>query len=83
MLARRLDQCFHVIQIVLQRLAASRGQAILRPGKASHKILTADNVIGFLQLARVHAQVAICGVEESLEIVEGQSVIGGQSTEDT
>src|SRR6266542_3758572 len=80
---RRLDQCFHVIKVVLQRLAPGGGEAIFGPRKASRKVLAAGNVIGFLQLAGVHAQVAICRVEEPLEIVEGQTLAGGKRTENT
>jgi hypothetical protein len=68
-----LDQRFHVIQIFLERASPGVRQTILRLRHAALKRLGADDVIGILQLARMHTQVSIGGVEKFLQFVEGEA----------
>src|SRR5215831_4848629 len=60
--ARRANQRLHVIEIPFQCLAARRGQAVFGLWQASVKRFRTNNVVGFLQAPRVHAQVAVGGL---------------------
>src|SRR5579864_3128798 len=65
-LAHGLDQCFHMIEIFLQRAASSVGQAILGLRHAALERFCTGDIIGLFQLARMYAQVAIGGFEKLL-----------------
>lgn len=80
--ARGANQCLHVIQVALQGFPAGCGEPIFRFGQPAVKRLGTQNVIGFLELPGMHAQVAIGGLQQGLELVEGQRTIHGESTDD-
>src|SRR5881394_49637 len=76
------DQRFHVVEIALQRAPAMRGEAILGLGHAPGERLHAGHVLRFLELARVHAQVAVGRVEQAFELVERETLIHGERADD-
>src|SRR5579862_6066845 len=76
--ARGANERFHMIEITLQCPTTGGRQTILRMRQpATERLLTA-NVAGFLQLARVDAQVPIRGLHELLQLVEAQHLVDGQ-----
>src|SRR5260370_39344501 len=58
-LARRADQRLHVVDVALQRAPPGGREPVLCLGYAASKRLHARDVGSVLQLARVHAQIAI------------------------
>src|SRR6266566_9025600 len=71
-LARGADQRLHVIKVALEGAPAGRRQAVLGLRQASIKRLRAVNVLSFFELARVHAEVAVSGLEQGFQLVEGE-----------
>src|SRR5947207_651376 len=67
---RRADERFHVRQVAGELPPAEGGELILRPGPAAIEALGARHVAGVLELAGVHAQVAVRRVQERLDLVE-------------
>src|SRR5687767_310909 len=57
--AHGLDERFHVVQVCLQRRLAGLRQVKVRTRRAALEALGALHVASLLQLARVHAQVAV------------------------
>src|SRR6185503_6523934 len=78
----RLYQRVHVIQIPQQRGLAGRRQAELGAGRAAVKRLETRDVAGFLELARVHAQVAVGGLQQLLQVGEAEDRRRGQRADD-
>src|SRR5438105_5921516 len=78
----RADQGFHVVEIALQGAAARSRQPVLGLGDAAGERLAARDVLRLLQLAGVHAQVAVGRLEEPLQLVEGQRVVHRQRAHD-
>src|SRR5438876_773768 len=64
------DQRLHVIQIALERPATRRREPVLGLGRASRERLGAQHVLRLFELARVHAQIAVAGLEQGLEVGE-------------
>src|SRR5579862_2102730 len=62
-----VDERFHVAQVALQSAPPLGGQAILGARTAIGKGLRAAHVAGILQLARMHAQIAVGGFEQCLK----------------
>src|ERR1700686_1289583 len=58
-LSHPTKQRFHVVEITLQRAATGRRQTVFRFGRAARESLCAMNVSGFLEFARVYAQIAV------------------------
>src|ERR1035441_3343742 len=81
-IAHGLDEGFHVVQVALQRLPPGRGEAIFGSGHPALEGFGAGYVGGFLQLARVHAEVAVGGIEQFLELVKGERLVDGERAED-
>src|SRR5512146_2349532 len=77
-----IDDRFHVIEIALQRAPAGRGEPILRMRPARLEALAARDVLGLLELARVHAQIAIGRVQHGLELIERHGLVGRERTHD-
>src|SRR5512143_2570896 len=73
-LARGPDDGLHVIEIALERAPARLGEAVLGARHAPGEGFLARDVAGVLQLARVHAQVAVRGLHEPLELDEAELV---------
>src|SRR4051812_5390677 len=73
--SRGLDQCFHMIEITLQCTTTSGRESILRLGHPAFERLRARDVVCFLELPRVDAQVSISRIHQLLEIAERQRVI--------
>src|SRR5690349_14324797 len=80
--SRSMDEGLHVVQVALQRLAAGGGEAVLRARHAAVEGLGAGDVAGVLELARVHAEVAVRGLEQPLKVVEGERIVDGERTDD-
>src|SRR5512147_1390516 len=80
--ARGVNQGFHVIEIPLQRPAAGSGQAVFGAGRAALERLGAGDVVGVLELARMHAEVAVGDLEQTLELVEAGPLHTGERRHD-
>src|SRR5205085_12586759 len=80
--ARRADDALHVAEVALQRLSARRRQAVLGLRRAPVEVLVADDVLRLFELARVHAQVAVRGVQELFEVVKGERFVDGEGADD-
>src|SRR5579859_5068848 len=78
----RLDDRFDMLQVSQQRFAADLSDAVTGFGTARFKGLRAGDVTGFLELARMGAQVAIADIEQRLQFVEGEFVVRRQSAHD-
>src|SRR5215218_7936891 len=76
------DERLHVVEIPLERATAGGGELVLRSGDATLERLGAGDVLRVLELARVDAQVAVGGVHQSLEIVEGERLVDGERAHD-
>src|SRR5271155_3593245 len=71
-LARRANQRLHVVQVALQCPPARCRQPVFRFGEPSVKRLRTYNVIRFFELACMHAQIAVRGLQKGLELIEGK-----------
>src|SRR5712692_7892748 len=69
-------------QVLLERAAARRRQPVLGPREAAVERLVAGDVLRLFELARVDAQVAVRGPQQSLQIVERQPVVRRQRADD-
>src|SRR5882672_8305569 len=70
---RRLDQCFEVLQVAGEHPPPLCRQAVLRLRDARRELFLADDVAGVLELARVHAQVAVARLQQILELREAHA----------
>src|SRR5688500_17971625 len=57
--ADRLDQCFHVTEVMLQRATSLVRDAVVGARHAVLERLRAAHVLRLLELAGVHAQIAV------------------------
>src|ERR1051325_9847504 len=80
-LARRADEGFHVIEITLERAPTRRSDHVLRLGNAALERLLAQHVLGFLELAGMHAEVTVRRFQQRLEIAEGHPLVYRQGAE--
>ena len=76
------DPLFHLVEVLGESAAAGGGQAVFGAGYASFKKLHAGNVLGFFELAGVHAEVAVGGFEHALKVVEAERIVGGEGADD-
>jgi len=76
------DPFFHLIEVFGESAAAGGGEAIFGAGDAAFEKLYAGNVLGFLELAGVDAEIAVGGLQDTLEIVEAEGVVGGEGADD-
>src|SRR5690242_20241886 len=76
------DQGFHMTQIFFECFATGGAEAVLGLGHASGEGLRARDIAGVFELARVDADVAVCGAEELFEFIERERTIYGQSADD-
>src|SRR5205809_719749 len=81
-LAGRADQGFHVVEVALQRAAAQRRQPVLGLGDPARERFATGDVLRLLELACVHAQIAVRRLEEGFQLVERQRVVARQRTHD-
>src|SRR6202166_5073272 len=77
-----MDDRFYVIEVALERPLAGGGQPILGLRQAADERLVALDVTGLFELARVHAEVAVGGAQEALEVVEAQPLVHGKRRDD-
>src|SRR5688500_3485188 len=76
------DQPFHVREVALQRLPPSPGEPELGSRHPAFEGFVAAQVSRFLQLAGMHAQIAVGGAEQMLELVEGEGLVDRERTHD-
>lgn len=62
------DDAFHVAEVVFESLSTGVGDAIFGLGHTTLKAFAAHNVVNFLQLARMNAEIAVTGIEELFEL---------------
>src|SRR5262249_53250528 len=79
--AGRADDRLHVIEVALERPAASGGQPVFRLRAAALEGLGARHVLGVLELSGVDAQVPVGRLHQCLEFVEGERVGGRQGAQ--
>src|SRR5881296_2428146 len=77
-----VNQRFHVVQVALQRAPPGSGEPILGLRNPPLERLGAGDVLRLLEPARVHAQVAVRGLEQRLELVEAQRIVHGERAHD-
>src|SRR5258705_9750921 len=80
--ASRVDQRFHVIEIALERPPAEGGESVFGLGNAPLERFGADDVFGILELARVHAQIAVGCLQERFQLVERETLTHRQRAHD-
>src|SRR5262249_33990866 len=71
LLAGGSDELFHLCQIFLKGFVPGGREAVLGAGNPAIKELLATDVSSFFQLARMDREIAVTGLENALEIVEG------------
>ena len=71
-----------MLQVALERATAGRAQAVLGSRHPAFEHLAAGDVTRLLQLPGVDAEVAVSGVEQSLELVEAQRLVHRQRAHD-
>ena len=76
------DPFFHLVEVFGEGAAAGGGEAVLGAGDAAFKKFHAGNVLRFFELAGVDAEVAVGGLEDALEVVEAEGVVGGEGADD-
>src|SRR5579871_3291423 len=67
-----LDQRFHVIQVFFERPASGGSQAVFGARQPPFERFRAGDVMRVFEFARVHAQIAVRGLEQLLQLVERQ-----------
>src|SRR5205823_1585876 len=82
-IAHAADQRFHVIDISFQSFASGRGQAVFSLRRATCKRLCAAKVAGVLQLARVHAEVAVARLYRGLQLIESHRLMRRERADDS
>src|ERR1700737_1181490 len=75
---RRADQRFHVGQVPRELAAAHRGEPVLGPRPPAVEALGTGDIVGFLELAGVNAQVAVARFEQRLQLIERERLDGGE-----
>src|SRR5713101_2036664 len=76
------DERLHVGEVLFERTPAGRVQAVLGSRYPAIERLVAGDVLGFFQLSGMDAQVAVCRVQEPLEVVERQPLVNCQGADD-
>ena len=69
-------------EVALERATARGSEAVLGPRNAPVEPLRADDVRGLLELAGVHAQVAVARLEQRFELVEREALAHGEGAHD-
>src|SRR5688572_12733245 len=77
------DQRFHVIEIPLERAAPAGGETILCLGHPPLERLGARDIVGFLELARVDAQVAVRRLHQLFQVAEAEGIIHGERADNS
>src|SRR5882672_9622242 len=72
--ACRADQRFHVVEVALERPPAEGGESVFGLGDAPRERLVARDVLRVLELARVHAEIAVARFEQRLQLVERETL---------
>src|SRR6266516_911758 len=72
--ARCANQRFHVVEVALERPPAEGGESVFRLGDSGLERLVACNVFRVLELACVHAEIAVARLQQRLELVERETL---------
>src|SRR2546426_282966 len=80
--ARCANQRFHVVEVALERPPAEGGESVFRLGDSGLERLVACNVFRVLELARVHAEIAVARLQQRLELVERESLADRERAHD-
>src|SRR5207253_7070171 len=80
--ARRANQRFHVIEIALERPPAEGSESVFRLGDTSGERFDARDVVRVLELARMHTEIAVAGLEQRFQLVERETVTHRQRAHD-
>src|SRR6266550_1869523 len=81
-LPRGAHQRLQVVKVALEGTAAASRQSILRLGHPAREGFRARDVFGFLELARVDAEIAVGRLHQLLEITEAERIVDGQRADD-
>src|SRR5688572_6771221 len=71
-----------MVQVTLERATSGGGQPILRLRHSPLERLCARDVFGFLELARVDAEIAVGSLHQLLEVAEAERVVHRQRADD-
>src|SRR5258708_775536 len=80
--ARRADQRFQMIEIALQRPPALSREAVLGAWHAVLERLRRRHILRRLELAGVHAEIAVRRLEQPFELAKRQRVVGREGAQD-
>ena len=69
-------------EVLLERAPAGGGQAVFRARHARRERFLDGDVLRVLELARVHAEVAVGRLQQALEIGERQAFVDRQRADD-
>src|SRR5438045_3785555 len=72
------DECFHIVQVALQRLPPLPCEPVFGARHAAIKVLGTGDVACLFQLARVDAQIAVGCLEQLFQIVKCERLINRQ-----
>src|SRR5258705_13552697 len=80
--AGALNKRFHFGEVGFEGFAAGGGEFVFRSWNAALEAFVANDVVGILEFAGMHAGGAVGGVEEAFEIREAQRVVDGGGADD-
>ena len=69
-------------QVVFKRGAALLSEAIFTSGEPAFELLFAGDIARIFELARVDAEIAVCGTEDLLQILEGEALVYREGADD-
>jgi hypothetical protein len=72
-----------MIKVAFEGAPAGRSQPVIGLWEATFEVFVASNVTGFLELARMNAQVAVSSAQKPLEIIKTERLIHSQSADDS
>src|ERR1035441_8609349 len=78
---RGLDECFHVVQVALQRTPPGGRQPIIGARHAAGEALGAVHVPGLFQLPCMNTEVTVGSIQQFLEFAEGQRRVHSERAE--
>src|ERR1700729_3788796 len=79
---RCANQRFHVIEVALERFTTCRREAVFRLGQSTVERLRAHDVIGFFELSRMDAQVAVGRLQHRFQFIECERAIHSKRADD-
>src|SRR3981189_2843457 len=80
--AGALNKRFHFGEVGFEGFAAGGGELVFRSRNSALEAFVANDVVGILEFAGMHTEVAVGGVEEAIEIREAQRVVDREGADD-